>query len=131
MAIERDKPIVATEVVAALNKKVNTSDVLTLSGIRDSIDLTGKIPSAEAIRDTLTVSSYHNDGQSITIKVPPNFVIILAADGSDSCYLGMIAGYVLETIISVGFSSTGIIVNAERGEITLPVSGWYRYILIK
>lgn len=131
MAIEKDKPIVATEIVDALNKKVNTSDVLTLSSIRDSIDLTGKIPSAEAIRDTLTVSSYHNDGQNITIKVPPNFVIILAADGSDSCYLGMIAGYVLETIISVGFSSTGIIVNADRGEITLPVSGWYRYILIK
>ncbi len=131
MAIEKDKPIVATEIVSALNKKINYSDCLTLSEIKDSPDLTGKIPSAEAIRDTLTVSSYHNEGEHITVKIPPNFIIILAGDGSDSCYLGMVAGYVLETIVSVGFTSTSIIVNAERGEVTLPVSGWYRYMIIK
>lgn len=131
MAIEKDKPIVATEIVSALNGKVNTSDALTLSGIRDSMDLTGKVASAEAVRDTLTVSSYHNEGDRITIKIPPNFIIILAGDGSDSCYLGMVAGYVLETIVSVGFTSTNIIVNAERGEVVLPVSGWYRYMIIK
>ena len=71
MAIERDKPIIATEITSALNGKVNTSDVLTLSSIRDSTDLTGKIPSVEATRDTLVVSNYHNEGESITIKIPP------------------------------------------------------------
>ena len=131
MAIEKDKPIIATEIVSALNRKVNTSDVLTLSSIRDDADLTGKIPSAEAIKDILSVSGYHNEGTNITIKIPPNFIIILAGDGNNDCYLGMIAGYVLETIVSVGFTSTNIIVNAERGEVTLPVSGWYRYMIIK
>ena len=33
MAIEKDKPIVATEVVAALNEKINTSDVLTFTDL--------------------------------------------------------------------------------------------------
>lgn len=33
MAIEKDKLIVATEVVAALNEKINTSDVLTLTDL--------------------------------------------------------------------------------------------------
>ena len=131
MALEKDKPIVATEIVSALNKKINYSDCLTLSGIRDGTDLTGKIPSAEAIRDTLTVSNYHNEGENVTIKIPSNFIIILAGDGSDSCYLGMVAGYVLETIVSAGFTGTSIIVNADRGEVTLPVSGWYRYMIIK
>lgn len=131
MAIEKDKPIIATEIVSALNRKVNTSDVLTLSSIRDDADLTGKIPSAEAIKNILSVSGYHNEGTNITVKIPPNFIIILAGDGNNDCYLGMIAGYVLETIVSVGFTSTNIIVNAERGEVTLPVSGWYRYMIIK
>ena len=31
MAIEKDKLIVATEVVVALNEKINTSDVLTFT----------------------------------------------------------------------------------------------------
>lgn len=33
MAIEKDKLIVATEIVAALNEKINTSDVLTLTDL--------------------------------------------------------------------------------------------------
>lgn len=33
MAIEKDKLIVATEVVAALNEKINTSDVLTFTDL--------------------------------------------------------------------------------------------------
>ena len=33
MAIEKDKLIVATEVVTALNEKINTSDVLTLTDL--------------------------------------------------------------------------------------------------
>ena len=119
MAISQNDPIKATEVVDALNKKVNTSDVLTLSSIRDSTDLTGKVPSAEAIRDTLTISNYHNEGERITIKIPPNFVIILAGDGNDSCYLRMIAGYVLETIVSVGYTSAGISIDAERRDDTI------------
>lgn len=131
MAIEKDRPIKATEIASALNGKVNTSDVLTLSSIRDSIDLTGKIPSAEAIRDSLSVSSYHNDGTDITIKIPPNFVVILAGDGSDNCYLGLAAGYVLATIVSKGYTSADISMDAGRGEITLPRYGWYRYMIIK
>ena len=131
MAIEKDKPIIATEIVSALNGKVNTSDVLALSGIRDIPDLTGKIPSAEAIRDTLIVSSYHNEGEHVTIRIPPNFVIILAADGNDNRYLGMVAGYTVETIVSTGYTSADIRINVDRGEVTLPVSGWYRYMIIK
>ena len=33
MAIEKDKLIVATEVVATLNEKINTSDVLTFTDL--------------------------------------------------------------------------------------------------
>ena len=33
MAIEKGKPIVVTEVVAALNEKINTSDVLTFTDL--------------------------------------------------------------------------------------------------
>lgn len=33
MAIEKDKLIVVTEVAAALNEKINTSDVLTLTDL--------------------------------------------------------------------------------------------------
>ena len=33
VAIEKDKLIVATEVVAALNEKINTSDVLTFTDL--------------------------------------------------------------------------------------------------
>ena len=51
MAIEKDKSIVATEVVDALNKKVNTSDVLTLGEIQESTDLTGKVASAGALKE--------------------------------------------------------------------------------
>ena len=131
MAISQNDPIKATEVVDALNKKVNTSDVLTLSSIRDSTDLTGKVPSAGAIRDTLTVSNYHNNGENVTIKVPPNFVIIITGDGNDNCYLGMTAGYVLKAIVSVGYKSADISIDAERGEVTLPFSSWYRYMIIK
>ena len=131
MAISQNDPIKATEVVDALNKKVNTSDVLTLSSIRDSTDLTGKVPSAEALRDTLTISNYHNEGERITIKIPPNFVIIIAGDGNDNCYLGMTAGYVLKAIVSVGYTSASISIDADRGEVTLPVYGWYRYMIIK
>ena len=131
MAISQNDPIKATEITSVLNGKVNTSDVLTLSSIRDDINLTGKIPSAEAIKDILSVSGYHNEGTNITIKIPPNFIIILAGDGNNDCYLGMVAGYALETIVSVGYTSANIVVNAERGEVTLPFSGWYRYMIIK
>ena len=131
MAVSQNDPIKAIEVVDALSEKVNTFDVLTLSSIRDSTDLTGKVPSAGAIRDTLTVSNYHNNGENVTIKIPPNFIIILAGDGNDNCYLGMIAGYVLETIVSVGYTSADISIDAERGEVTLPSSSWYRYMIIK
>lgn len=47
MAIEKDKPIIATEIVDALNEKVSTSDILTWEEVEAGTDLTGKIASAE------------------------------------------------------------------------------------
>ncbi len=47
MAIEKDNPIVATEIVDALNEKVSTSDILTLEEVEAGKNLTGKIASAE------------------------------------------------------------------------------------
>lgn len=57
MAISQNDPIKATEVAAALDKKVNTSDVLTLAEIKAAEDLTGKIADATAVRTTEFSSS--------------------------------------------------------------------------
>ena len=43
MAISRNDPIKATEIVDALNKKVNTSDALTFTDIISGSDLPGKL----------------------------------------------------------------------------------------
>ena len=50
MAISQNDPIKATEVVDALNKKVNTSDALTFTDILAGGDLTGKVASAAAVK---------------------------------------------------------------------------------
>ena len=50
MAISQNDPIKATEVVDALNKKVNTSDALTFTDIISGSDLSGKVASASAVR---------------------------------------------------------------------------------
>lgn len=131
MAIERNSEILYTDITGELDKKVNTTDVISLKEIQAGTDLTGKVASAEAVRDSLSVSSYHNDGESIVIKIPPNFVIIITADGSDNHYLELVAGYVLTTIVSKGYTTNDISISAGRGEITLPRSSWYRYMIIK
>lgn len=131
MAISKGSEILYKDIVDELDKKVNATDVLSLEEIQASTDVTGKIASAEAVRDSLSVSSYHNDGESIVIKIPPNFVIIITADGSDNHYLGLVAGYALTTIISKGYTIDNISISADRGEITLPRHSWYRYMIIK
>lgn len=47
MAISQNDPIKATEIVDALDKKVNTSDILTLEEVEAGTNLIGKIASAE------------------------------------------------------------------------------------
>lgn len=47
MAIEKDRSIIATEIIDALNEKVSASDILTLEEVEAGTNLTGKIASAE------------------------------------------------------------------------------------
>lgn len=69
MAIEKDKSIVATEIVDALNKKVSTSDALAFTDILTGSDLTGKVASAGAVK-TLNENTQTNflRGRSVWLQ---------------------------------------------------------------
>lgn len=53
MAFEKNQKIEIEDVKNKLNGKVNTSDVLTLTDIQTSTDLTGKVASASALKQAL------------------------------------------------------------------------------
>ena len=75
MAISQNDSIKATEVVDALDKKVNTSDVLALWEIEAGTDLTGKVASASITRDgflfkrDLPDMQYIKTGKLVVVKV--------------------------------------------------------------
>ena len=71
MAISQNDPIKATEVVDALNKKVNTSDALTFTDIISGSDLSGKVASAGAIK-TLNTNLQSNFLRGICVWIPSN-----------------------------------------------------------
>ena len=53
MAFEQNKPIELEDVKKKLDEKVGTSDITTLSEIQSSTDLTGKVASADALKQAL------------------------------------------------------------------------------
>lgn len=61
MAFEQNKPIEIQDVKDKLNGKVSTSDVLTLTDIQASTDLTGKVASASALKQTLIKEKLYTD----------------------------------------------------------------------
>lgn len=53
MAFEQNKPIEIQDVKDKLGGKASTSDVLTLTDVQASTDLTGKVASASALKQVL------------------------------------------------------------------------------
>lgn len=72
MAFEQNKPIEIQDVKDKLNGKVSIGDISTFNEIQSSTDLTGKVASADALKDLgrLKVSGYScylASGQSVTV----------------------------------------------------------------
>ena len=87
MAISQNDPIKATEVAAALDKKVNTSDVLTLAEIQAITDLTGKVASASVIKDSALTIKYVPTAKYI--QFGKLVVVKFNAAISDDVYTGL------------------------------------------
>ena len=94
MAISQNDPIKATEVVDALNKKVNTSDALTFIDIISGGDLSGKVASAGAIKalDENLQSNFlrgnclwieSNETQRFRVNTPGSFVFTTLGTSMD------------------------------------------------
>lgn len=87
MAFEQNKPIEIQDVKDKLGGKVSTSDVLTLTDIQASTDLTGKVASASVIKDgVLTIrdvptARYIQFGKLVVVR--------FAATISDDVYTGL------------------------------------------
>ena len=122
---------IPTKVQGKLDTKVNTSNVLTLEEIQATTDLAGKVASAKALHDSLSMFGYHDAGSSLSFKVPANFMLFIAGDGNSHYFLGLVGGYTVKTLTSDNSFESNIRLNSENGILTLPSDSWYYYSIIK
>lgn len=84
MAFEQNKPIEIQDVKDKLDEKVNTSDIAALGEIQSSTDLTGKVASADALKQALIKEKLYTNmgvdsaGNIYFEDIPSNEYIILS-----------------------------------------------------
>lgn len=119
MVIERDRSIVATEIVNALNKKVNTSDVLTLKEIKAAEDLTGKIADAAAVRTTeLSSSRKTHFNRTVTLVSGSVGFIICRAAGTIHAVLAVAYFYGYSMSVIELYKSSWMSYTVSGNEVT-------------
>ena len=126
----------AKDVTDELDKKVDTSSVLTLEEIKNSTDLSGKVASAEALETIMSQGGYHAEGETLNIAIKSPCLIVIKGDGNEYYYVGMISRPGYSNIVRIlpetdsGYDS-GLSYNKSTGTLSLPTYGWYEYAIIQ